>query len=132
VSREKIYRSVFWIGYIIVFVGAFVPIKKDLHNVNFNIVTFNFHLDQILHAAVYFLICMFFLIGQYLGLALFNRNAFQKFLLAVFFLASLTEVLQLSIPTRAFNLYDWIANIIGLVFGVILVRIMWTKEKAKM
>jgi VanZ family protein len=105
-----------------VIVAAFVPIKNDLHNITINIVSFKFHSDQILHAVVYFLIYMYFPVGQYLGLQLFNKNAFKKLLVVMLVLATVTEAIQLFVPSRAFNFFDWVANVIGIVIGLIVIK----------
>ena len=107
-----------------VFIAAFVPIKIDLHDITFGVVSFKFHLDQILHAVVYFIICLYFLAGQHFGLTLFNGNSCKKFLLVILVLATITEVVQLVVPSRAFNVFDWLANIIGIVIGVGVIRIV--------
>jgi VanZ family protein len=119
--KQKIYRSVFWLGYIMVFTLAFIPFKKDLHEITFNIVTFKFHFDQVLHVVVYFLICLYFVAGQYLGLTLFNLDSFKKFILAVLILATITEGVQLIIPYRAFNLFDYVANLVGIGVGLVVI-----------
>lgn len=104
-----------------VFVAAFVPIKVDLHDITFGVVSFKFHLDQILHAVVYFLICMYFITGEHLGLKLFKDNLFIKFLIVVLLLATATEVVQLAVPSRAFNFFDWLANVVGIGVGVVVI-----------
>jgi VanZ family protein len=121
--KQKIYQSLFWVGYVLVIVAAFIPFKKDLHEITFNIVTFKFHFDQVLHAIVYFLICLYFLAGHFLGLALFKENSFRKLILAVFLLATLTEGVQLFIPYRAFNFFDWLSNVVGICIGLVIIRL---------
>jgi VanZ family protein len=106
---------------MMVLVTAFVPLKYDLHNKTISVITFEFHLDQVLHAAVYLLICLYFLAGQFLGLTLFKENSFKRFILAVLILATVSEAVQLFVPSRAFNFFDWFSNIIGICVGVIVI-----------
>ena len=115
---EKPYRYIFWVGYILVFAEAFVTLKVDLHKIIIGGASIKFHLDQILHAVVYFFICLYFLAGQQFGLTLFKVDSFQKFLVAVIILTTATEVVQLGVPSRAFNVFDWLSNIIGICIGV--------------
>jgi hypothetical protein len=118
---QKIYRTIFWVGYVMVFVAAFIPFKKDLHEITFNIVSFKFHFDQVLHTFVYLLICLYFPAGQYLGLTLFKNNSFKKFLLVILVLATVTEAVQLAVPSRTFNFFDIVANLIGIGVGLLVI-----------
>lgn len=118
----KVYRQIFWIGYIIVFVFALIPFKNDLHSKTISVITINFHLDQILHAVIYFLICIYFLLGEYYRFHLFENNTFIKFLVSVLLLALSSELIQLFIPWRVFNLYDMLANFSGIIPGIILIK----------
>jgi VanZ family protein len=113
-----------------VFVAAFIPLKYDLHDKTISIITFKFHLDQVLHAVVYFLICLYFLAGQFLALTLFKENSFKKFILAVFILATITEGVQLFVPYRAFNLFDWVANVVGIGVGLVVIWLYGRRRKA--
>ncbi len=101
-----------------VFAEAFVTLKVNLHKITLNVISFKFHLDQVLHAAVYFLICMYFLTAECLGMKLFKGNSFLKFMLAVLALATFTEVVQLVVPSRSFNVLDWLANVVGIILGL--------------
>lgn len=118
---QKFYCSIFWVGYFLVFVAAFIPLKIDLHKITINIVSFKFHFDQVLHSVVYLLICLYFLAGKSLGLTLFKENSFKKFLLMILVLATVTEAVQLVVPSRAFNFFDWLANVIGICIGVVVI-----------
>jgi VanZ family protein len=114
-----------------VIIAAFIPLKKDLHEITFNIVTFKFHLDQVLHAVVYLFICLYFLAGQFLGLTLFKENSFKKLILAVFILATISEGVQLFVPYRAFNLFDWLANVVGIGIGLAVIWLVRGKLVVK-
>ncbi|NJK84608.1 MAG: VanZ family protein [Bacteroidales bacterium] len=70
----------------------------------------------------YFLICMYYLVGQWKGFKLFHRNAHVKFLVLVILLGTITEVLQIFIPARAFNVMDSVANLSGVLVGYSLIR----------
>jgi VanZ family protein len=106
-----------------VFVVAFTPLKFNIHKITVNIISFKFHLDQVLHAIVYFLICMYFLTGKYRGLKLFKSNSIIEFLIVLLILATITEVVQLTVPSRTFNVFDIAANFVGIVVGIIVISL---------
>jgi glycopeptide antibiotics resistance protein len=124
VIKQSIYRSVFWLGYVMVIAATFIPFKEDLHEITFNIVTFKFHFDQILHSIVYLLICLYLPAGQYFGLTLFEDNSFKKFLILIMGLAIVTETIQLAVPYRAFNFFDLVANVVGIGLGLGIIYIV--------
>ena len=59
-----------------------------------------------------------------LGLYLYLRNDnFKKIFYSLIFLSIMLEMLQYIVPNRAFQLYDLIANIAGVLVGYFLVKI---------
>ena len=76
------------------------------------------------HFIYYFCVSMF-------GLCLYLRNRnFQKMVYGLFFLSIILEVLQFIVPNRAFEIYDVIANFIGVLVAYLLVVIykFWSKS----
>ena len=126
--KQKIFWAIFWTGYIMVFVTTFVSFKNDLHKRTINFISLKFHLDQVLHALVYFLIIMYLFAGQYNGFSLFKENSFNKLLLLILLLAIVTEVIQLVVPSRAFNIFDLLANLIGIGVGLVVMRIVSNRK----
>ena len=66
-----------------------------------------------------------------LGLCLYLRsNNFQKLVYSLFFLSIILEVLQFTIPNRAFEIYDISANFIGVLVAYCLIKIYksWSKS----
>jgi VanZ family protein len=118
---QKLYRTIFWTGYSLVMIIAFVPSRSDLHKQTLDLLPFKFHLDQVLHAIVYFLICMYFVTGQKYGMDLFRNNSLKKFLVAIIILAIITEVVQLYVPYRSFNVFDILANLTGIGIGIAVI-----------
>jgi len=65
---------------------------------------------------------MYFLAGIKIKLSLFNKKPLEKFILLVLFLAIMTELVQLWVPERAFNVFDLLSNVAGVVAGVGVIR----------
>ena len=118
-SFQRLYRYIFWFGYILVLIATFIPLKgASLDKITLGPEFFRIRLDHLLHFGVYFLICIYYLTGQLKGFSLFNSNPLQKFILLVLFLAIITELTQLWIPARKFNVFDLLSNVTGLLMGV--------------
>ena len=59
-----------------------------------------------------------------LGLYLYLRNVnFKKLVYSLIFLAATLELLQFIVPNRTFQLYDLIANFLGVLIAYFLVKI---------
>ena len=119
---QKLYRTIFWVGYLAILITAFIPITGRLNEIEFGPESFHIRLDHLLHLAAYFLICIYYLVGQKKHISLFNLNPFIKFILLVIFLAIITEMIQLWVPERAFNVFDLVSNVAGVGLGVGIIR----------
>jgi len=129
-DREKLFRAVFWTGYSAMIIFSFIPVIGDLHSITLNIVSVKLHFDQLLHTLVYFLICSYYSAGIWLRISLFNKNSLRKFLAALLFLAVITELLQIMVPSRSFNPVDIAANIAGIGTGLIVIISVRKKRSA--
>jgi VanZ family protein len=118
---QKYFKAIFWFGYTVTLLVAFLPLAGDLSKTKVNALVFEIRLDHLLHFAAYLLICLYYLAGKFLGYRLFKSKPLLKFLLAVLLLATVTEVVQLWVPARAFNPFDLVANVGGLAAGVGLI-----------
>jgi len=125
-SYLKLYRYLFWTGYIAVLITTFLPINHFVGKISFGPDAFAIRSDYLLHFAVYLLICLFYLLGAKLGLKLFDVNPLRKFIVLILLLATVTELAQLWVPSRAFNVFDVIANITGVLSGWSVIRIAKT------
>jgi VanZ family protein len=132
---SKLYKTLFWTGYFAVFITAFLALPWQLDKIHIGAVKFYIRLDHLLHLAVYFTICLYFLVGQRKELHLFRNRELRKFFIFLVLLATFTEVVQLWVPSRSFNPMDWIANMegigIGYFFIVILKRSSVVSPKTK-
>ena len=111
ILSQRIFKNLFWAGYLLVLVSTFIPITGDLDKVKLGPESFHIRLDHLLHLLVYFLICMYYLFGQEKGLNLFDSNPLRKFILLILILATVTEVIQLWVPERTFNVFDLVSNV---------------------
>lgn len=103
-------------------IATFIPLKGvALDRITLGPESFRIRFDHLLHFAVYFLICVYYLGGQVKGYSLFNSNSLRKFILLILFLAIITELVQLWIPARKFNVFDLLSNVTGLVAGVVFI-----------
>jgi VanZ family protein len=125
---QKLYKYNFWFGYACVLIASFLPIAGELNKIRVGKGIFEIRLDHLLHLSAYFLICMYYLIGKRMGLMLFKKKSFTKFILLIILLATVTEVVQLWVPARAFNFFDWVANMAGAVVGMALIAVTGDKE----
>ena len=120
-TRQTLYKLLFWTGYTAMFIAAFLPAGGNLSGRKLGSLI---RLDYLLHFLVYLAICLYFLIGQKRDMALFTKKPLVQFILVMFFLAMITEVVQIWVPGRSFNPFDWVANVGGLVVGVAMISLL--------
>jgi VanZ family protein len=124
ILQKKLFKYLFWTGYSAVLITSFIPLAGELNKINIGPEAFHIRLDHLLHLFVYFMICMYYLFGIRNGFSLFEKNSFLKFLILVLFLGSGTEVIQLWVPERAFNVFDLVSNVAGVAIGVVVIQMV--------
>lgn len=115
---KKQFRLIFWIVYLCIIIASIIPL---IANISKKYLDFGFQeirLDHIFHFTVYFLICIYYLFGLIRNQLLFEHQSFLKFIVLSLIMASLSEFIQLLIPSRTFSPIDWISNISGLFLGI--------------
>ena len=125
--QQRIYRLVFWVGYLSVLIVTFLPLGLP-NELKIGSIVFYFRLDLLLHFFVYFLICMYFLFGLIQGLKLFGKNSLRKYILLILLLGIVTEFVQLWVPERYFNVVDLISNVSGIITGLVVIRIVQRRK----
>jgi VanZ family protein len=110
---QKLYKYIFWFGYLAVLITSLIRVPGDLNRTELAVGVLKIQLDKLLHLVVYSLIVIYFLARQWKGLVLFRKNALLKFIIVILLLSTLTEVVQLWVPTRNFNPLDWLSNVAG-------------------
>lgn len=126
----KAYRVIFWTGYLAVLITTFIPVAGELNKTHIGPESFNIRLDHLLHLLVYFLICMYYLFGICKGFTLFEKNELLNFVLFTLILAIITEVVQIWVPERGFNVFDLISNIAGIGFGILIIMLVARRKAA--
>jgi VanZ family protein len=116
--HQNLYRYIFWTGCFLILITAFLPVPGNLNKIKLGPESFRIRLDHLLHFAVYFMICLYYLAGQMRGFYLFSANSLIKFILLILFLAVVTELVQLWVPKRAFNVFDLVSNVGGIIVGL--------------
>jgi VanZ family protein len=66
---------------------------------------------------------MYYFFGMMRGIFLFKNHSLLKFVLLILLLATVTEVAQLWVPERAFNVFDLISNLAGVGGGSVVIII---------
>ena len=122
--QRGIYRYLFWVGYFAVLITTFLPVTGELNKINIGPEAFHVRLDHLLHFSAYFLICMYYLLGLLKGITLFEKNSLRKFILLILLLATVTEMVQLWVPERSFNVFDLVSNVAGVGVGVGVVEMV--------
>ena len=126
---QKLYRYLFWTGYLAVLIMAFMPFGGNISRIKLGPESFHIRLDHLLHFCVYFLICIYYMAGKIIGLYLFSENPLKKFIILLLFLASVTELAQLWVPDRTFSVLDLVSNVAGVFAGVTFISL--TKFKVE-
>jgi len=125
---NKIYEFFFWLGYVSVLITSLININGGFDKIQIGLDAFNVRLDHRLHFTVYLVICFYYLAGEKYGLSLFNNHPLVKFVLLIIFLAIATEVIQLWVSGRSFNVFDLLSNIAGVAAGVGVIRVTQGSE----
>ena len=81
--------------------------------------------DKVIHVAIFMIIGTSYMNAGTNGFKNFKNSRFGKSLLAAVFFSTLTEALQLLVPWRHGEFLDLAANILGVCFSGILLKIMF-------
>jgi VanZ family protein len=128
---QKLFRYIFWSGYFLVFIATFIHIGGDLTKIKLGLKAFQIRLDHLLHLVVYFVICIYYLFGLWSGLTLFNLHSLRKFIFIMMILGTVTEVVQLWVPERTFNVFDLVSNVAGVMIGLAVIEMVQRRKGAK-
>jgi VanZ family protein len=128
-SVERVYRILFYLICISLLITSVIKFGGALNRTKIGIGEIKFRLDHVLHALAYFIFSMYYSVGDYFGLKLFNRKRYVFFFFLLFAVGFLAEVLQIWIPYRSFSLLDLLSNLIGIVAGWGVTAFALRKEK---
>jgi VanZ family protein len=128
---QSLYKLLFWTGYSTVLITSCIALPWQLDKIKIGIIDFHIRLDYMVHLLIYLLISIYFHAGQSYGLILFRYNALAKFLTLIFLLATITELVQLWVPSRSFNLMDWFSNMSGVIIGLVVIFILKKRQSSQ-
>jgi VanZ family protein len=130
-SVEKFYRIFFYVLCISLLITSAIKVGGEFNRIKVGIGEVKFRLDHLLHSLVYFAFSIYYLAGQYLGLRLFEKRTHVFFFSLIFMLGFLAEVLQIWVPSRSFSMMDLLANLIGIIGGLIVTLIALRQNKTR-
>lgn len=125
------FRHTIWaiVWAIIIFISSVIS-ADNVPEISFKII----FIDKIAHFIIYALLSLFLMIGlkkQY-TFELFRYKAVQSSIIIAAIYGIILESVQLFFTeTRAFEVGDIIANILGAMFGYVIFRIIYGQELAK-
>ena len=102
-------RTLFWLLVCIVLVLSVTPAVGIQTSFSFS--------DKVAHFAAFFVLSFLFLLAYRFSNPILTSLLF----LSLFGLG--IEVIQYFLPYRSFNLFDFVADILGVLFGAVLYRV---------
>ena len=112
IFKQKRIKAIFWIFSFTVLVLSAMPGSIN-HSIQ--------HLDKFAHFGTFFLLSILMLLAYKL-----NRPFFTTLLVMAIFGLGI-EVLHLYVPRRVFSMYDFAADLLGIMAALILFRILSSK-----
>lgn len=120
--QTALYR-LFWIYLVFVIVVSLIPTPGlHLERIKIGLGPFELRADYFLHMLMFLGFYIVFIFIKYYKVVLFKNKPFLTLLILSSSIAVFTETLQLFIPGRSFYVTDLLANIAGIVIGILLVR----------
>jgi VanZ family protein len=123
---QRIYRIIFYVACITLLATSVMKFGGALNRTKVGIGEFKLRLDHLLHAAAYFIFSLYYTVGEYFGLKLFDNRGHLFFFIFLFGIGLLAEVLQIWVPYRSFNPMDMVANLVGIGVGYLIT--LWIEK----
>jgi len=112
--KQKYFKIVFWISAIAVLILSVIPGSLTVrHSIE--------HLDKLAHFAAFFVLSILLLFAYRLA-----KPFYTTALLMALFGFSI-EVLHLYVPRRFFSMYDFAADLLGVLIALIIYRLVSNK-----
>ena len=115
-SRKIIFGIIFSVWLIILILLSLWPTVNSIIRQNIS----EFRWDYLEHFLCYFILGLFYILWRINQNLYIPASEFILFLLAGLFFSWLTEYIQVNIPGRAFNIYDMISNMVGIISGTLM------------
>lgn len=118
ITKRKAFQILFWIWLVFLFVFSSVPNIPDIEKE----IIAGIRTDYLIHFLQFFVLSSLFIYSEF---RISPKNHFRLILLfALCITGVINEFYQLLIPGRSFNWIDMLFNIIGSVFGLIIVGLL--------
>lgn len=115
--KKKYFGLVFWLYIVVILIVTVIPWSTSE---KVGVGGFKFRIDYILHLGAYFGLAFLFILWQINDLV--NKH-FLGILLTLFICVGFaygTEIIQLFVPGRTYNINDFIANSAGITMAYLL------------
>jgi VanZ family protein len=127
----RYYRTIFWLFVTIIFVQALAPINGVNSKLN-NTYIFIIRLDYLVHVAMFACLSVLLRLAYFPQQSVFFSKAIWYFSLMLF-IAFFSEAIQWFVPYRVFNINDLVANFLGVILSLPLIRnrLFFSKNRGK-
>ncbi|MFC2151190.1 VanZ family protein [Bacteroidota bacterium] len=120
-KNKKLFAIFFWLWVAIIIYFTLTPsspqLKVDLNEKSFR-------LDYIMHFLVYFSLAILYLLWKADNYLNVKSKYIVYFLISSLVLSGISEYLQTYIPGRTFNPIDFYSNSAGIIFGIIVPKLV--------
>jgi len=115
-EEMKYGKLVFWVFTAVIVAQAIAPINSANGRLNHTFI-FYVRLDYLAHIAMFSCLSVLYRVAYFPHKVFIFRNELL-YLGVMLFLAFFSEAIQLLVSYRAFNIYDLVANFLGVVFSI--------------
>jgi VanZ family protein len=124
-KHKRYFALGFWLWLLIILLITLLPQSHRIINIDTNS---EFRLDYTIHFLVYFSLSVLFIfwrIDQWLKI---SNKELLWYIFSGIAICAITELLQFYIPGRTFNKTDLLFNILGVIVGIVLIKLILNKK----
>lgn len=118
-----VYSSLLLLGAILPAFGALNKTKVDL--------LFELRFDYFVHFCAYFGFYFLLIIGSFRRKFIISKKEFHFFVVLTLLFSVVTEIIQYFLSYRTFNPLDMLSNVLGVLSGIVLYKILFVRLKQK-
>ncbi|MBI9054055.1 MAG: VanZ family protein [Bacteroidales bacterium] len=126
VLKHKRYFALgFWLWLLIILLITLLPQSHRIINIDTNS---KFRLDYTIHFLVYFSLSVLFIFWRIDEWLKISNKELLWYIFSGIAICAITELLQFYIPERTFNKTDLLFNILGVIVGIVLIKLILNKK----